>query len=104
LDCLPTPRARHSFPTRRSSDLHLDREQSAADRTDNRVDGVPGGIEPRNLVGEKFEEIKNAGNDDDPGLAENFERLEIRREDDPIDRKSTRLNSSHRTISYAVFC
>src|SRR5437867_8566700 len=24
--------------------------------------------------------------------------------DDSIDRKSTRLNSSHRTISYAVFC
>src|SRR5207248_9068476 len=23
---------------------------------------------------------------------------------DPSDRKSTRLNSSHRTISYAVFC
>src|SRR5207248_7373954 len=23
---------------------------------------------------------------------------------DPADRKSTRLNSSHRTISYAVFC
>src|SRR5437867_9708778 len=23
---------------------------------------------------------------------------------DPEDRKSTRLNSSHRTISYAVFC
>src|SRR5437762_5340401 len=23
---------------------------------------------------------------------------------DPIDRKSTRLNSSHRCISYAVFC
>src|SRR5207248_11534998 len=23
---------------------------------------------------------------------------------DPTDRKSTRLNSSHRTISYAVFC
>src|SRR5437867_10109603 len=22
----------------------------------------------------------------------------------PLDRKSTRLNSSHRTISYAVFC
>src|SRR5207248_11466823 len=22
----------------------------------------------------------------------------------PVDRKSTRLNSSHRTISYAVFC
>src|SRR5437867_8138921 len=24
--------------------------------------------------------------------------------DHPLDRKSTRLNSSHRTISYAVFC
>src|SRR5438094_6538373 len=24
--------------------------------------------------------------------------------DTPLDRKSTRLNSSHRTISYAVFC
>src|SRR5437763_5630629 len=23
---------------------------------------------------------------------------------DPVDRKSTRLNSSHRCISYAVFC
>src|SRR5438094_9602470 len=26
------------------------------------------------------------------------------REPDFLDRKSTRLNSSHRTISYAVFC
>src|SRR5438477_46526 len=24
--------------------------------------------------------------------------------DDPVDRKSTRLNSSHMSISYAVFC
>src|SRR5438094_6627414 len=24
--------------------------------------------------------------------------------EEPVDRKSTRLNSSHRTISYAVFC
>src|SRR5438094_5986357 len=29
---------------------------------------------------------------------------EARRESPPRDRKSTRLNSSHRTISYAVFC
>src|SRR5207248_1439363 len=28
----------------------------------------------------------------------------IDRRDDGRDRKSTRLNSSHRTISYAVFC
>src|SRR5437867_9814206 len=30
-----------------------------------------------------------------------FARLDMR---DGKDRKSTRLNSSHRTISYAVFC
>src|SRR5207248_9155724 len=31
-------------------------------------------------------------------------RLEQRHILKPLDRKSTRLNSSHRTISYAVFC
>src|SRR5437867_4566310 len=36
-----------------------------------------------------------------PGLI-----LPVQRQDEarPADRKSTRLNSSHRTISYAVFC
>src|ERR1017187_732227 len=29
---------------------------------------------------------------------------QVRREDAGLDRKSTRLNSSHRCISYAVFC
>src|SRR5437773_9018880 len=28
----------------------------------------------------------------------------LRRRDETLDRKSTRLNSSHITISYAVFC
>src|SRR5207248_10083841 len=32
------------------------------------------------------------------------ERLAQSRERAALDRKSTRLNSSHRTISYAVFC
>src|SRR5690242_21306322 len=30
--------------------------------------------------------------------------LKIKNEIDPTDRKSTRLNSSHMSISYAVFC
>src|SRR5437879_10446322 len=34
----------------------------------------------------------------------NIERLEKREYDFSPDRKSTRLNSSHRCISYAVFC
>src|SRR3989475_7713293 len=35
-----------------------------------------------------------------PGVAE---RVDVRR-GDAVDRKSTRLNSSHSQISYAVFC
>src|SRR3712207_8199529 len=31
-------------------------------------------------------------------------RLAVVERDDPADRKSTRLNSSHANISYAVFC
>src|SRR5207248_10471923 len=31
-------------------------------------------------------------------------RTDLLRRRDGLDRKSTRLNSSHRTISYAVFC
>src|SRR3712207_8876680 len=30
--------------------------------------------------------------------------LRVEPVDDPLDRKSTRLNSSHANISYAVFC
>src|SRR5436190_16047648 len=78
------PRALHSFPTRRSSDLgtaacdvevpcveQAHREEAHEDdrqRQDERADLVPG-----------------------PGPARG-------------DRKSTRLNSSHTVISYAVFC
>src|SRR5258708_19909438 len=31
-------------------------------------------------------------------------RIVVQRRDTDIDRKSTRLNSSHQIISYAVFC
>src|SRR5699024_12769074 len=33
-----------------------------------------------------------------------FSRLDLETERDELDRKSTRLNSSHVSISYAVFC
>src|SRR5438876_3707743 len=38
-----------------------------------------------------------------PNLAEEAEFI-IRQLGKPLDRKSTRLNSSHPSISYAVFC
>src|SRR5437867_9503877 len=68
----------HSFPTRRSSDLAVAR----ADALDLVV--VPDPSLVVQLVGSAAVELG--------------ERLERQ------DRKSTRLNSSHRTISYAVFC
>src|SRR2546422_4298894 len=40
----------------------------------------------------------------DPKLLETFEKLGIPIEERKRDRKSTRLNSSHGYISYAVFC
>src|SRR5688572_32009722 len=42
---------------------------------------------------------------DAAGLGAGGERaLDAAAEKDPVDRKSTRLNSSHSQISYAVFC
>src|SRR5947207_5787384 len=70
----------HSFPTRRSSDLF-----STTDF--NPVDGLTSGaIEGTTQT--------NRAADINPADIESVE----------IDRKSTRLNSSHTVISYAVFC
>src|SRR5690348_17374120 len=77
--CYGDHRDLHSFPTRRSSDLHrvvavvdLDRVVARrAEHDDADVDRLAGGV------------------------------AHHRREQ---DRKSTRLNSSHPSISYAVFC
>src|SRR5690349_22177744 len=43
------------------------------------------------------------GSDQPPELPEEVEDVALRRSDQE-DRKSTRLNSSHVEISYAVFC
>jgi hypothetical protein len=49
------------------------------------VDGVPGGVNPGNFIGEKFQKIKNARDGDDHGIAQRFERLISRRERDPVE-------------------
>src|SRR5688572_31826226 len=85
-----TRRDLHSFPTRRSSDLR----GTACSR------GPPGGAAP--FVGEEgfdFEGLLGAD------LAFHEVDAEVdARADAGGDRKSTRLNSSHSQISYAVFC
>src|SRR5699024_11987766 len=77
-----TPRHLHSFPTRRSSDL--------ARRA---VDGLATVVGVDDLL---TRDVGDEGDLVEPGLVGDVERLG--------DRKSTRLNSSHVSISYAVFC
>src|SRR5437763_7615664 len=74
----------HSFPTRRSSDLVGEQKVGPA---------VVVVIEHGHT-----ESLRS-------GVAETgFLRLVFKRAVAAVDRKSTRLNSSHRCISYAVFC
>src|SRR5690606_39975882 len=91
--------ARHSFPTRRSSDL-----------IENGADAIYFGLS-------RFNARMRAGNFTEADLPELMAFLHKRGakgyltfntlvfEDElEEDRKSTRLNSSHVKISYAVFC
>src|SRR5207245_10184163 len=77
--------ALHSFPTRRSSDLGSAR-LGRDDERDAR--GDPEGLPPLAL----------------PQPLRHRRRPLRRSRDRGQDRKSTRLNSSHGSISYAVFC
>src|SRR5437899_10023724 len=76
------PRDLHSFPTRRSSDL---------ERQSGSVRGALGNQRPSRDFNQPF------------GFHNPFPYTKPR-EAAQEDRKSTRLNSSHLGISYAVFC
>src|SRR5699024_11965877 len=81
LYCSGHPRDLHSFPTRRSSDL------ATADSLPDLAASAP-------EVMAKIEAV-NSGAETLQSVADLAPEL---------DRKSTRLNSSHVSISYAVFC
>src|SRR5207249_10058314 len=86
---LPTPRST-LFPTRRSSDLGF-----LLPPLSIRMAKLVFDIETSALPLENFDEVQQEY------LFREAERLA----DEPArDRKSTRLNSSHVSISYAVFC
>src|SRR5699024_12023887 len=80
----PRPRL-HPFPTRRSSDLSPDGDRFFLIATDLKIDGRPDGFAGAQQNG-SLEPVRAAVD------------LQVG------DRKSTRLNSSHVSISYAVFC
>src|SRR5690606_41604512 len=91
------PGALHSFPTRRSSDL---------DGTIGLRGFLPapsqalGHLEQGREVGPHMAG-REAGHDHAPLVTPG---IALGREQTQLDRKSTRLNSSHVKISYAVFC
>src|SRR5207244_5955324 len=85
----------HSFPTRRSSDLKTTPEQVL----ELKPDGVflsngPGDPEPLDYAAKTVRKL--AGRVPIFGICLGHQIIG--------DRKSTRLNSSHQIISYAVFC
>src|SRR5690349_22026605 len=78
------------FPTRRSSDLD-EREERAVLVARRAAGGEP----PAGLVADAAAHLGHEARFADAG---------VRAHDHDLDRKSTRLNSSHVEISYAVFC
>src|SRR5205814_10183467 len=84
-----------TFPTRRSSDLHREAQQAHGGARRERVQDR-GRRRARGSVGEPFA-VAPRGDRDEADLHHLAER-------EQQDRKSTRLNSSHLGISYAVFC
>src|SRR5688572_32515994 len=89
MACIDRPRALHSFPTRRSSDLSEELGQVARELVLGDRGAGPGLHldEPRPAT---------------EGL--NLGQILPAAPSEHVDRKSTRLNSSHSQISYAVFC
>jgi len=59
-------------------------EEGATNRPDDRVDGVPGGIDPRDFIREKLEDIERAGDPENQRTAKDGERLVLRRKNDPL--------------------
>src|SRR5207248_10658699 len=104
LERTPAPHALPSFPTRRSSDL-LDRiGGDAREWLRAQLRGAAPllaapDLRPAAQTLEQALELRR-----DREAQKQAARLEPALAAAQADRKSTRLNSSHRTISYAVFC
>src|SRR5690606_41335039 len=92
----------HSSPTRRSSDLGNATQQSLH-VVDHIVDQPGAQQNHRNAHGQQLGDEGQRHLVDLGGCLENTDAQTYHQHHDQ-DRKSTRLNSSHVKISYAVFC
>src|SRR5207253_9966192 len=103
LYCAATLLALHSFPTRRSSDLFSSRTSLEASKN-----GGPYG--QNEGLKSNHDETSGRGIIFGVHSARRACALTVQASAQPrracprLDRKSTRLNSSHVAISYAVFC
>src|SRR5690606_40736650 len=95
LSCHGDHRDLHSFPTRRSSDLSCSGEIIRQGRI------VPPCRCPRSVEEQILEDPPGSTGEPQVLLPQVAPALVAERQ---RDRKSTRLNSSHVKISYAVFC
>src|SRR5690606_40811655 len=103
LCCAADPHDLHSFPTRRSSDLDKAglAEAIAAVRATRSMDELDGWLPAHASAHLRSGAEMTARFRRYPGAISNGLRIAA---DCALDRKSTRLNSSHVKISYAVFC
>src|SRR5690606_41611168 len=85
----------HSFPTRRSSDLLIE-VQFGSFKREEQATAATSLPEFHGGTVSKAKDIEQAH------ICIGYPGLTVK--DSRIDRKSTRLNSSHVKISYAVFC
>ena len=63
---------------------HLNRQQYTANWPNDGVNCVPDRIYPGNFISKKLEEIENTGDGDYPRVREDFERLILWRQSDPV--------------------
>src|SRR5690606_41250160 len=104
LYCAALPLAPPPFPTRRASDLQLHTEQ--LHRGHERLEEAGG----ERLGASREGLVRGRGHHDRPPVGCSGRSVRPRRSarktcaTDAADRKSTRLNSSHVKISYAVVC
>src|SRR5205807_8240159 len=103
LFCRQHAHRRHlpSFPTRRSSDLAEESDGVQLMKPIPGLDDILQRAVGKGFFGTKMRSVIKEGNDGGvKAIAD--QQFEVGRQ--IADRKSTRLNSSHLVISYAVFC